>query len=50
MPRNWSEVTVDTGIEILRNLRRKKEKYAEAVVPLIADLLIELKICKGKDR
>lgn len=44
MPRNWSEVTVDTGIgDPKKSTAEKGKKYAEAVVPLIADLLIELK-------
>ena len=49
IPRNWSEVTEDTGIgNPKKSTAEKGEKYTEAVVSLIADLLIELKDFKVK--
>ncbi|HOV71107.1 MAG TPA: creatininase family protein [Dysgonamonadaceae bacterium] len=44
MPRNWSEVTEDTGIgNPKKSTAEKGKKYAEEVVSRIADLFIELK-------
>ncbi len=49
MPRNWSEVTEDTGIgNPKKSTAEKGERYAEEVVSRIVDLLIELKDFKVK--
>lgn len=44
MPRNWDEVSADTGIgNPKKSTAKRGEKYAKAVVEKIAGLLVELK-------
>lgn len=44
MPRNWDEVSEDTGIgNPKKSTAEKGERYVEAVIKKISELLIELK-------